>query len=264
MERLRHLARAGALEHGVLVQEGAQALAALHHDPAGLLLASRRLLERHPGSGPLWWLCARMLTSDSPAGEGWACAREVDTDATAGHLAQQLPLDATVVVLGWPEVAAPALAQRGDVRVLVVDARAEGFELVAALRRVDVDAVDVPEAGVAAAVGAADLVVLEAGAAGPEGLLAVAGSLAAAAVAAQVGVPVWAVAGVGRLLPAALWSELVARQRRPEPWSAGQEIVPFNLTEAVVRPEGLVPLPDPLRPDCLPAPELLSASPASG
>src|SRR5437764_165677 len=35
-----------------------------------MLLSCRRLLARHPSSGPLWSLCARMLVSNDFAGEG--------------------------------------------------------------------------------------------------------------------------------------------------------------------------------------------------
>lgn len=264
MERLRHLARAGRLDHAVLVQEAASALAALGDDRAGLLLSSRRLLERHGGSGPLWWLCARMLCSDDPRAEAWACIEEIEADETPGHLVRELPTDATVVVLGWPEVAMPALARRGDLRVLVVKASGEDVDALRWLRQHRVDAVDVPQLGLAAAVGVADLVVLEAGAAGPEDVLAVAGSTASAAVAAHTGVPVWVVAGAGRVLPPALWADLVRRQGGAAPWRAAQELAPLALAGAVVRPDGLVRLPAALAPDCPPAPELLSAGVGGG
>ena len=58
---------------------------------------------------------------------------------------------------------------------------------------------------------AADLVLLEASATGPDAFVAVAGSRAAAAVARHAGVPVWVVVGVGRRLPPAA----VRRPRRP-------------------------------------------------
>ncbi len=264
MERLRHLARAGSLEHAVLVQEGAAALAALGDDRAALLLACRRLLERHRGSGPLWSLCARMLCSDDPRSEAWACTEEIDGDETAAHLASELLPDATVVVLGWPELAAPALARRGDLRVLVVDAPGDGVELVRWLRQRGVDAVEVPPAGVAAAVAGADQIVLEADAVGPHEVLAVVGSVAAAAVAAHVGSPVWVVAGAGRVLPPALWVDAVLRQRPPAPWLATREVVALALAGAVVRPDGLVRLPAMLPHDCPFAPELLSSSPGGG
>ena len=256
MERLRHLARAGPVEHAVLVRESAVALAALDGDPGGLLLSIRRLLERHGGSGPLWWLCARMQGAEDAGAEAWRCVRELDADPTPGHLARDLPDDATVAVVGWPEVAAAALARRGDVRVLAVDALGEGVELWRWLRHRGVVAVEVPESGLGAAVAAADVVVLEAAALGPAALLAVAGSGAAAAVAAVAGVPVWVVAGVGRALPGELWAGLVGRRRCDRPWLLPDDVVALDLGAALVGPAGLVPLPAPPRADCSAAPEL--------
>lgn len=264
MERLRHLARAGPLEHALLVRESAAAMVALGEDHAALLLASRRLIQRHGGSGPLWWLCARMLGSDDPTGEAWRCLAEIDADPTSDHLARDLPADATVVVLGWPEAVAPALARRGDLRVLAVDALGEGAELARWLRSCGADVVEVPESGLGAAVTSADVVVLDAAALGPGGFLTVAGSAAAAAVAAAVGVPVWVAAGVGRVLPAPMWVQLVDRRRSEAPWLAPDEVVALSGASAVVRPQGRMSPVAPLPPDCPAAPELLSSPSSRG
>jgi hypothetical protein len=69
-------------------------------------------------------------------------------------------------------------------------------------------------------------------------LLAPAGSLAAAAVARQAGVPVWAVAGVGRALPGPLWEALVARLGLEAPWAADVDLVPLDLVDVVLGPGG--------------------------
>lgn len=118
----------------------------------------------------------------------------------------------------------------------------------------------VPDAGVAAAVVVSDLVVIEATAAGPSGVLATLGSHNAAAVAAHRGVPVWAIAGIGRVLPGPLWDALLARldQGPAEPWDRPVELVPVTLLNAMIGPHG------PVDPDeglaqamCPVAPELL-------
>ncbi len=241
MERLRHLARAGAVEHRVLVQESAPALAALGHDPGALVLSCRRLLQHHPASGPLAWMCARVLCGEEPRAEAWRCVTELEQDVTGEQLAGELPEAATVAVLGWPEVAVTALARRADVTSLVVDAGADGAGLAYRLQGIDIDAVEVAEAGMAAAVRAADLVVLEAAALGPDAFVAVSGSYAAAAVAGHVRVPVWLVAGVGRALAPGLWSGMTRRLEREEPWRAVDEIVPLDLVDIVVRPNGSMP-----------------------
>ncbi len=262
VERLRSLARAGPLEHAVLVREGAVALGALAGDPAGLLLSCRRLLQHHPASGPLRWLCARVLASHEPRREAWRCVQEIDDDPTAGQLRTELPEAGLVVVLGWPEVVSEALARRGDLRPLVIDALGEGAQLARRLWDIGLEAVEVDEGGLGAAVAAAELVVLEAGAVGPEGFVAVPGARAAAAVARCADLPVWLVAGVGRRLPPGLWSSLVASlgaRAGDEPWAAEEEVVPLDLVDVVVRPSGLVDVTDLTSspPDCLEVPELL-------
>lgn len=259
MERLRSVARARLLDPGVVARESAAALAALGDDGAGLLLSCRRLLERHPTSGPLWWLCARVVcAADAPA-EAWRCADELEGDPTAGVLATEVPDDATVVVVGWPEVAAGALARRGDLRSLVVDGRGDGAALAQRLRAVDADAVDVDDAGTGPAVATSDLVVLEAAALGPTAFVAAPGSWAAAAVARHAGIPVWLVAGVGRSLPLGLWTASARRRGGGEPWVAHHDVVPLELADAVVRPDGRVALAEGVRllADCPDAAELL-------
>ncbi len=118
----------------------------------------------------------------------------------------------------------------------------------------------VPDSGVGPAAAVAGLVLLEAWAAGPDGMLAAPGSHAAAAVAAHAGVPVWAVTGVGRVLPARLWEALLARLdgNGEEPWQREAELVPADLLSAVVGPDGLLEVVDGLtRTTCGAAPELL-------
>jgi hypothetical protein len=266
IERLRYVARSSGVPQAILVRETAAALGGLGFDPAGLVTACRRVLDRHPTSGPLWWLCARVLTAvDDPDTEGWRCADELEDDRTVEELAHALPADAVVCVLGWPELAGEALARRGDVEVLAVDTLDEGSGLVRRLRHAGVDAADVPVTGLGAAVAAADLLVLEASAAAPDGLVAVTGSRAAAAVAHDAGVPVWAVAGTGRRLPGALFGALVARlgaEHEGEPWEAADELVPSRLVDRICTDVGpLDPTLALANPDCPVAPELLKAVP---
>lgn len=259
IERLRYVARASGVDHGVVVRETAGALAGLGFDPAGVVTACRRIIERHPTSGPLWWLAARVLTSGDPVREAWRCADEVDEDTTASQVAWALPDDATVCVLGWPQVAAEALPRRGDVQVLVVDVLGEGGGLVRRLRRSDVDAEEVPVHGLGAAVAASHLVLLEASSIGPQGVVAVAGSLAAASVAAQGETAIWVVGGVGRVLPARLHQALVDRLRASgEAWEADDDVVPASLLHWVAGPDGVVPYADAVAaPSCPAAEELL-------
>lgn len=261
IERLRYVARASGADHSLLVRETAGALASLGFDPPGLVTACRRIVDRHPMSGPLWWLCARVLTAGDPVAEAWRAADEIANDPTGDELGYALPADATVCVLGWPEVVGEALVRRGDLTVLVIDTLDEGSGLVRRLQRVNVDAEEVPVAGLGAAAAASDLVVLEAAAVGPTGFVAVAGSRAAAAVARHAGVPVWLAAGTGRLLPARMWDALLGRLDGDAPWDADDDIVPLELVDQVARPKGVVGRVEAMRGiDCPVAPELFKPS----
>ena len=260
IERLRYVARASGAEQADLVRETAGALASLGFDPPGLVTACRRILQRHPESGPLWWLSARVLTAGDPVAEAWRAADEIGGDPTARELAHALPEEATVCVLGWPELVAEALPRRGDVVVYVVDVLDEGTGFVRRLTVSDVEAVDVPLSGLGAAAADASVVLLEASAVGPDGFVAVAGSRAAAAVGRHAGAAVWLVAGIGRLLPARMWEGLVRRvdDGRSDPWDVEDEVVPLDLVDRVVGPWGVLPAGEAVRRiDCPVAPELL-------
>ena len=78
IERLRYVARARGADAESLVRETAGALRGLGLDMSGLVVACRRIVERHPTSGPLWWLCARMLTSSDPLAAGRAAVDEIE------------------------------------------------------------------------------------------------------------------------------------------------------------------------------------------
>jgi hypothetical protein len=267
IERLRYVARASGADQALLVRETAHALAAFRDDPAGLVAACRRIVDRHPTSGPLWWLCAHLLTAPDGQAAAWRAVDEIEGDPTAGELAFALPEDATACVIGWPEVVGAALVRRGDVEVLAVDALGEGSGLVRRLAHAEVDAIDVPTAGLAAAVAASDVVVLEAVALGPGGFVAVSSSMAAASVARQAHVPVWVAAGVGRSLPARMWDALAGRldAREGDPWDHDEEVVDLSLADRVCGPAGLdEPTAALRRTDCPVAPELYDPGSAPG
>jgi hypothetical protein len=250
IERLRYVARARGAGPSALGREAAGALAGFASDPAGLVTACRRLVDRHSVDGPVWWLASRVLAAAEPGTEAWRSAEALDDDPTAGELAAALAADATVVIVGWPELTAEALRRRGDTGALVIDGGGDGEDLANRLQRHGSDAIAVPDAGVAAAVAEADLVILEANALGPDGFVANLGSGAAAAAAWVSQVPVWLVAGVGRALPERMWQSLVQRVDGDgyEPWDRPFEIVRRDLVGEVV---GIT------EPDCPVAPELL-------
>ncbi len=259
IERLRWIARAEGAGPSLLAREAAGALGGVRDDPAAMVLACRRLIERHPGIGPIWWLAARVLAAGDPPAEAWAVAGDLESDPTPAVLAAELPEEVTATVVGWQEHLGEALRRRGDLGVLVVRGDGEGPGLVRRLASSGVEACDVPDSGLGAAVRESDLVLLEALALGPGGFTATAGSLAAAATGYVLGIPVWVVAGVGRVLPGRLWEALQSRlDAEGEAWETTVDVVPLALASSVVGPSGREAPDDAVkRADCPITPELL-------
>jgi hypothetical protein len=266
IEHLRYVARAQGVDPVALVEETAHALASLRFDPSGLVVACRRIVERHPFSGPLWWLCARVATSSEPFDVVWELAEEIREDRTPAQLAAELPDDATIVTIGAPTQIAAGLARRGDVRVLALDAAHSATAFVRYLERYDVDYEPV-EAGMAGAVTrVADVVVIEALATDSSTSVVPAGSSTIAAPAVAWDTPVWLIAGVGRRLPTAMIEAMVGRLDDQlvdcDPWDLDVEVIPTSLVSDVVGPHGRVPMgPPAIVPDCPSADELLRRSP---
>ena len=261
IERLRHVARVAGADPALVASEAAGALASMANvDPAGLVPACRRLIERHVALGPVWWVCARVLAGADQAAEARLAAAELDADRTDRVLVRELPDGASVTVVGWPDVTAAALRSRGDVEALIIDAGGEGGALARRLRDSGSDCDLVPEGGVGPAATVSDIVILEALMASVEGVLAAPGSLPAAAVAAHFAIPVWAVIPTGRLLPAELWDAAMARLDGGgrEPWDRPAEVVPSGLITHVAGPDGMsVPQVGLSTATCPVAPELL-------
>ena len=262
IEHLRYVARSSGVGQEALVRETAGALLSFGHDPAGLVTTCRRMLARQPSSGPLMWLASRVLTAGDPRSEVRACMQAIAEDRTARLLSRELPVEAAVCVLGWPDLVGGALRLRGDLRVLVVDVLGEGHHLVRRLSEQDGWVDEVAESGLGAAAASAEVVLLETAAVGPEGFLAVSGSRAAAAVAQAAGVPVWLVAGRGTILPGPMWDSLIERALgMVEAWEADEEVVPLALVDRVAGPNGLVSVPEAVSStDCPVAPELFCAA----
>lgn len=243
IERLRYVARATGAPSDEVVQEAAASLAGFAHDPVSLVTACRRLIDRHPANGPIWWLCARTLVAADPADEAWRCHSDLHADPTIDELAHALAEGARVVVVGWPDRLGPVFARRGDVEVRVIDVDGDGPGFVRMLERSDVEAVDVAAGGLGPAVASADVVLLDAQAIGPTTALVAVGGWPAAAVARSAGVPVWLVAGRGRSLPAGLWGSLERRLggASTPPWELGLDQLPLELIDQVAGPTGLLP-----------------------
>lgn len=267
IEHLRYVARAQGADPTSLVEETAHALGSLHFDPSGLVVASRRIVERHPFTGALWWLCANVTTSAEPFEAVWELADEIRADPTGRELAAALPDESTVVTIGDPDVIGSGLIRRGDVRVLALDAGHLATSFVRRLERYDVD-VEPVDAGVAGpAIRSADVVLIEALAVDPQRAVVPIGSSTIAAIAATLATPVWLVAGVGRRLPGGFLDAMVDRvsalvEEGVDPWDLDVEVIPTSMVSDVVGPHGKVPMgPPAIVAECPFAPELLRHSP---
>jgi hypothetical protein len=266
IERLRYVARARGVDAESLVVETASALRGLGLDPSELVVSCRRILERHPASGPLWWLCARVLTASEPALSLRESVEAMGDDRTARRLAATLPDGAVVVVAGYPELTAEALARRGDVEVLAVDADFAGSAMSRRLERADVDYELVPTHAAALAVAQADVVLIEALAMDGATALTPIGSAVVAAAGGMHGVPVELVAGRGRRLPDAMMAAVLERTvARLGIGDAEVETVPMAVIGRVHGPDGAVARTAAgslvVAAECDLAPELLRPSP---
>lgn len=258
MERLRYVARAGDVPVAPLVREAAAALVTMAEDPMGLLTSCRRLVDRRPGCAPLVWLAARMLTGADPSSEAADAVAEIEADPTGSELDHGLDHEWTVVSLDDSDIAGPVLRARLDLRIVAADAPDSDrlrLDDAAAPDRFGLAADDPDEHATDA--GAADVVVLESDCVGPSAALVPPGAVEAAVRARASAVPVWLVAGVGRVLPENMWSLVMARLDRDRP-NGGYEVLDLDrLVTQVVTPVGLR-TPDRIRgrSDCPSAPEL--------
>jgi hypothetical protein len=223
IERLRAIARSDDLPHAELAAEAAAALAALADDPLGLVPACRRLIDRHPDVGPLWWACARLLSADDPFAEARAIRGDLASDQVGLSLALDLPTDATVSVVGWSPLVDELVGRRPDM----------GIEVGGSIPGL-----------------ATDVLLVEAWAVGERSIVAEEGTEPAIELATAGGArEIWLVVGVGRRLPEPLFRAL--RQRvglNPDPWRVGAE---------VLDPSGISRTVEPLKIGCPSAPELL-------
>ena len=245
-----------------MVQEAAAGLIGLGGDPTELVTACRRMVDRQVGCAPLWWLAARLLTAPEPRPEARRVVQEITDDRSVSELAAALPDGATVCVVGRLGRLTDALARRGDCRLLFVDTLDDSMSELRRLARADIEVVDVPAGAIAPAVRASNLVLLDGAAFGPDFALVPIGGGAAAAVAQQVGVPVWALAGVGHLLPTRMFDSLATRYANGnDPWDLDLEDLELGLVSAVCGPDGPEPVAAALlRTDCPVAPELFRST----
>jgi len=257
IERLRWIARSHGEAPTTLATEAAWTISELALDePPALVTACRRLLESHVTAGPLWWVAATVLVAPEPDQAARRAVEELCSDPTADLLAvtlrERLPDDAVIVVACPAETVRDAFGiwSVGTVRLVgsSPELRGEVGRFEAVVDRVSCWELDeAPQA-----VDGAALVLLEALAAGPHGILVNSGVGPLARAARAASIPLWAVAGVGRVLNEQLQVEMLRRA------GDGVELIVPEDLEALVGPSGLESPAEALdRPGCPSAPELL-------
>ncbi len=206
-EALRSLARRRG-DDAELAPDAARALGLLDGDPAGLVVACRRVLAHHRSNGALWWLCAQLLSTDDIGGAARRYARAFDDDPTSGRLRDALGLQEEgerLGVVGWPAPVARALDERFDLDVVaVVDADDRAAARAVAQRAELVEAYELADLGVRT-------VLLVPDAAAPSRMLVPAGASDVLAEARDVAI--WAVLPLGRLLPDRLLDAVIEANR---------------------------------------------------
>ncbi len=257
IERLRWIARDRDEAPTALAVEAAWAIATLALDePPAVVTACRRLVESHVSSGPLWWVAATVLVAADPDHAARRAVGELVSDPTAGLLAagltERLVGDAPIVVACPAETVLEACSHRAPAVVRVVGSspglRAEVRSFAAAVSEASGWEFDQARE----AVRGASVVLVEALAAGSRGVLVTAAAARLAQAAHDASVPLWGVAGVGRVLHDQLLGEVMRR--------AGDdiELIETGDLDLVVGPSGLEnPVEALSRGVCPPAPELV-------
>ncbi len=209
IERLRWIARTDDEPATTIAGEAAWTLGELgSEDPAAVLTASRRLVERQPTCGPLWWVCAHLVASADPFETARRLSAELYSDPVPDRLADSLAASFTssdlLAATSPVDVLQQALHRRGRYRLrLLAGARAlrRDLHLVGSVA----DEVTGFEPGeVDEALEGASVLLVEPELASPEGLLVEEALGQVIEVAHHRHVPVWALLGTGRVLPLTL------------------------------------------------------------
>ncbi|MEY3360288.1 MAG: hypothetical protein RL531_7 [Actinomycetota bacterium] len=230
-ERLRAAVRwSDGLDEWSLLAESIQCLAGFDEDPAGLVMACRRLLVHHPRSARLWWVCARVATAIDPADAAWDAWDRLELDATPSRVDAAVGSpDGPVLSLGWDDTIEVLARTRPDLEVVAVRT-GEDTALSVALRRSEIGA------RVVDAVGATALdpqVVLVPVAAAGAGRVLLGPDVARTLEHLDTGRPPLLVAPLGRVLPEGLFG---AYGRAND----GRVVtVPFDRFSGAIGPTGL-------------------------
>jgi hypothetical protein len=185
-------------------------------------------VHHHPYVGAVWTLVTRVLIFSDPLETARRFADLLAADLTSKKVACSLPENAILSLIGWPDIEGSKLYERPDISVRVLDACGEGNGYARNLMSQGVQATELPLTAIGQSCATSDVVLIEAAAARPDGIVTGSSALAAASTAKFFGVDVWVVVGEGRALPG-----------------------------AIIGPNGLVQSGLPMRADCPVASELL-------
>jgi hypothetical protein len=261
IERLRWIARAEDEPAASLASEAAWTLGELtEHEPTALLTACRRLLDRHPACGPLWWVSAQLAAAGDPLEAGRRAAAELCSDPTVNRIGQALRSSYTatdVLVLTAPvDLVLPALESSKPYPLRVIStpwSLRRSMRALSAVVSSDVTGWSVGEEH--EAVDGASVLLVEVLAAGGAEALASPGTAGVVRAANDLAVPVWAVIGVGRAIPDRLF-EAAAERAGEDADRLGLDV--FSL--AIGPDHTGDPVDVAARVTCPPGPELLRRS----
>jgi hypothetical protein len=221
VEQLRAIARARRAEPADLAASAALALGQLaEEDPPALVAACRRLVARQPACGPLWWVCAHLLVAFDPASEAEILAEELWCDPTLDLLDEMAGDVPGGVLIGGIRIGVPAGAREG-VRGGAKSARGVHRSSSRAVSRSSSRSAQLAHAA------ATEVAAVPVEALGPSGVVLCPDSEELLESATDIGLRVWLVAGVGRMLPQRMFEALAAR--------AGIHDLPANLELVVTR-----------------------------
>ena len=165
-----------------------------------------------------------------------------------------------MATVGYPDIAADALVRRGDLTVLAIDAGGGAHALVRRCDRAEVEAHLVPAESALAAIGSADVMLVEADACSADQVVAAMGSGLAVALAASD-----AHAGLARRRPRASAARALSGWRwnawpavaGGRAWESEVESFPVSRVTRVAGPDGVVDAAVAIVAECPFVPELI-------
>jgi hypothetical protein len=179
-----------------------------------------------------------VLVADDPVLAADLVVDQLDDDPTADRLGEALRSfkggRQIVVAFEATDQVARGIGGVQSCAVRVVGELPALRRAVAAMGSYVEDVTGWPTSEISAALDEARVVLIEASAAGPAGIVAPAGARSLAEDAVRSGVLVWGVAGVGRTLPSRMFDALVARVE-----ATGEvELVPAEFLALMIGPDG--------------------------